>query len=273
MTSLADHQSNNYSKLCCMGNPGTGKTGGLTSLVTAGYKLRILDLDNGLDSLKNYVLKECPDKISNIEYRTLRDKRKSSAIGPQIIGQPKAFIDTLKMLDRWKYDDIDLGPPSEWGPDCILVVDTLTFLSDAAWSFYDSINANPDKRSTFFEAQKGILAVLAQLNSDHFETNVILNSHIVFVDTDDGKTKGFPSTVGKAIASKVNAYFNTVALFETNAGGKRRIKTVPTRTIDLKNPKPFDMAEEYPIETGLADIFAVLRAQPQNKITPLKRKA
>ena len=171
-------------------------------------------------------------------------------------------------------DDIDLGPPKEWGPDCILVVDTLTFLSDAAWNFYDSINANPDKRSTFFEAQKGILAVLAQLNSDNFETNVILNSHIVFVDTDEGKTKGFPSTVGKAIASKVNAYFNTVALFETIQGGERRIKTVPTRTIDLKNPRPFDMAKEYPIETGLASIFEVLRAKPaETKITHLKRKA
>ncbi len=272
MPNLSQHQSNEFTKLCVMGNPGTGKTGGLTSLVAAGYKLRILDLDNGLESLKNYVNRECPDKIANIEYRTLRDRRKATAAGPAIIGAPKAFIDTLKMLDRWKYDDTDLGPPSEWGPDCILVLDTLTFLSDAAWNFYDSINANPDKRSTFFEAQKGILAVLSQLNSDQFETNVILNSHIVFVDTDDGKTKGFPSTVGKAIASKVNAYFNTVALFETTAGGKRTIRTVPTRTIDLKNPRPFDMAEEYPIETGLASIFEVLRKQPA-KVTHLKRKA
>ena len=273
MPSLSDHQSNIYTKLCVMGNPGTGKTGGLTSLVAAGYKLRILDLDNGLESLKNYVLKECPDKISSIEYRTLRDNRKASAAGPTMDGAPKAFINALKMMDRWKYDDIDLGPPAEWGPECILVIDTLTFLSDAAWNFYDSINPNPDKRSTFFEAQKGILAVLAQLNSDNFETNVILNSHIVFIDTDEGKTKGFPSTVGKAIASKVNAYFNTVALFETSQGGKRRIKTVPTRTIDLKNPKPFALAEEYPIETGLADIFEILRNKPQAKITPIKRKA
>ena len=273
MPSLADHQSNQYTKLCCMGNPGTGKTGGLTSLVAAGYKLRILDLDNGLDSLKNYVLRECPDKIGNIEYRTLRDNRKATAAGPAMDGAPKAFINALKMLDRWKYDDIDLGPPKEWGPDCILVVDTLTFLSDAAWNFYDSINANPDKRSTFFEAQKGILAVLAQLNSDNFETNVIVNSHIVFQETDEGKTKGFPASVGSAINSKINAYFNTVALFETIQGGERRIKTVPTRTIDLKNPRPFDMAKEYPIETGLASIFEVLRAKPETKVTHLKRKA
>jgi hypothetical protein len=272
MPNLAEHQSNHYSKLCCMGNPGTGKTGGLTSLVKADYKLFILDYDNGLESLKNFVLKECPEKIGNIEYRSLRDKRKATAAGPAVVGRASAFIDGLKMLDRWKYDDVDFGPPAEWGPDCILVVDTLTFLSDAALNFYEQVSSNPDKRGAYFEAQKGVLAVLSTLYSDHFETNVIVNSHIVFVDTDEGKTKGFPSTVGKAIASKVNAYFNTVALFETNRGGKRRIKTIPTATIDLKNPKPFDMAEEYPIETGLASIFEVLRAQPA-KVTLLKRKA
>ena len=165
-----------------------------------------------------------------------------------MIGAPKAFIDTLKMLDRWKYDDVDLGPPSEWGPDCILVLDTLTFLSDATWNFYDSINANPDKRSTFFEAQKGILAVLSQLNSDHFETNVILNSHIVFVDTDDGKTKGFPSTIGKAIASKVNAYFNTVALSKPPQEANEPSEPSPRVLSTSKTPNPSTWQRSTPLK-------------------------
>ena len=40
--------------------------------------------------------------------------------------------------------------------------------------------------------------------------------------------------------------------------------------IDLKNPKPFAMANSYPIETGLADYFAVLREPPKvdNKAKP-----
>lgn len=273
MPSLADHQSNDFTKLCNMGNPGTGKTGALTSLVQAGYKLFILDFDNGLETLKNYVLKDCPDKIGNIEYRTLRDKRKATATGPAVIGTPKAFIDCLKMLDRWKYDDVDLGPPAEFGPNCIVILDTLTFLSDSAYLFYDSMSTNPDKRSVFFDAQKGVLAVLSTLYSGHFETNVIVNSHIAFQETDEGKMKGFPASVGSAISSRIGAYFNNIALFETKAGGARTIKTVPTAMIDLKNTKPFDMAKEYPIETGLASIFEVLRAKPETKVTPLKRKA
>jgi hypothetical protein len=38
--------------------------------------------------------------------------------------------------------------------------------------------------------------------------------------------------------------------------------------IDLKNPKPFDMAKSYPIETGLAEYFGVLRAAPKVEETP-----
>src|SRR5215471_588653 len=127
MTSLANHQSNEYTKMLIMGDSGSGKTGALTSLVALGYKLRILDYDNGLETLKQFVLKQCPEKINNVEYRTLRDRRVASPLGPVIQGQPKAFVDGLKMLDRWKYDEVDFGVPSEWGPDTIFVLDSLSF--------------------------------------------------------------------------------------------------------------------------------------------------
>ena len=139
MPSLSNHQSNEFTKLLIEGDSGSGKTGALTSLVAAGYKLRILDFDNGLETLKQFILKECPEKIDNVEFRTLRDTRKASADGP-IVTAPKAFIDAIKLLDRWKYKDdagneFDLGIPAEWGPDCILVLDSLTFFSDAAFDF------------------------------------------------------------------------------------------------------------------------------------------
>ena len=39
------------------------------------------------------------------------------------------------MLDHWKYDDVDLGQPGEWGPDAFLSLTRLTFLSDAAFDW------------------------------------------------------------------------------------------------------------------------------------------
>lgn len=273
MPSLKDHQSNEFTKLLIEGDSGSGKTGALASLVAAGYRLRILDMDNGLDVLKAYVQHTAPDLLGNVEFRTLRDKRKATAEGPAIDGAPKAFISALKMLDRWKYDDagtpVDLGPPSDWGPDCILVVDSLTMLSDAAFDFREPLTKGGDKRATFYDAQGAIENVLALLTSESFRTNVIVISHIKYMDMPDGTKKGFPTSVGSALSPVIPRYFNSVALCETT-GGKRTLKTAPTATIDLKNPKPFAMAKAYPIETGLADFFGVLREPPAKPAT-LKR--
>lgn len=270
MPSLADHQSNEYTKLLIEGDSGSGKTGALTSLVAAGYKLRILDLDNGLETLKQFVHKECPEALKGIEFRTLRDIYKSSALGPVVSGTAKAFVEALKMLDRWKYDDVDLGAPATWGSECILVVDSLTFLSDSAMAWAEPLSPK-DKRAVYGMAQGAIEKVLALLTSPNFETNVIVISHIKYVDNEDGTRKGYPTAVGSALSPVIPRYFNSVALCETKAGGRRTVQTQATAMIDLKNPKPFDMAKEYPISTGLADFFAVLR-EPPAQTKPTLRK-
>lgn len=277
MPSLADHQSNEFTKLLIEGDSGSGKTGALASLVGAGYKLRILDMDNGLDVLKSYVIHQHPTMLASVEFRTLRDKRKATAEGPVIDGQPKAFISAIKMLDHWKYDDVDLGKPSEWGSDCILVVDSLTMLSDAAFDFREPLtprgkSGDYDKRATYFDAQGAIENVLALLTSESFRTNVIVISHIKYIDMPDGTKKGYPTSVGSALSPRIPTYFNSVALCETKPGGKRTLQTIANAMIDLKNPKPFAMAKSYPIETGLADFFAVLREPPKaTNVKPLKR--
>lgn len=255
----------------------SGKTGALTPLVAAGYSLRILDFDNGLETLKQFVLKECPERIANVEFRTLRDKRKATATGTAIDGSPKAFVNALKMLDNWKYDEVDLGPPAGWGPDVILVIDSLTFMSDAAFDFREPLavrgrDGHYDMRAVYKDAQDAIEDVLATISSEWFETNVIVISHIRYLEREDGTRKGYPTAVGAAISPIIPRYFNSVALCQTSAGGKRTIQTAATAMIDLKNPKPFEMLPSYPIGTGLADFFQVLREPPTQQIKPQIRK-
>ncbi len=267
MPNLANHQSNEFTKLLIEGDSGSGKTGSLASLVGAGYKLRILDMDNGLDVLKACIVKDWPERLASVEFVTLQDKRKSTPTGPVIDGQPKAFISAIRMLDRWKYDDVDLGVPAEWGPDCILIVDSLTMLSDSAFDWREPLtprgkSGDYDRRATYFDAQKAIEDVLALLTSVNFRTNVIVISHIKYIDMPDGQKKAFPTTVGSALSPIVPRYFNSVALCQTQ-GSKRKIQTAATAMIDLKNPRPFAMHPSYPIETGLAEFFAVLRAEPK----------
>ena len=45
------------------------------------------------------------------------------------------------------------------------------------------------------------------------------------------------------------------------------------QALALKNPAPFSMAKEYPITTGLADFFGVLREHPNQatKVTKLRK--
>jgi AAA domain len=266
MPSLADHQSNQFVKLLLEGDSGSGKTGALSSLVAAGYKLRILDFDNGLDVLKQFVLKDCPEKIENVEFRTLRDKRKATEQGLSIDGNPKAYPTALKMLDKWKYGDVDLGVPSRWGPDCVLVLDSLTRFSDAAFDFYEPLTVvgkggDKDGRAVYYNAQQGVEEVLALLTGEAFETNVIVISHIRYIQRQDGTTKGYPNSVGSALGPNIPTYFNSVVLAETEPGGKRTLKTLATPMIDLKNPRPFAMAATYPIGEGLASFFEVLLNQ------------
>lgn len=263
MPSLANHQSNKYTKCLLVGDSKAGKTGSLTSLVKAGYKLRVLDYDNGLDVLKQFVNRECPDKLENVEFRTLRDKRKATGSG-SIVDKPRAFVDGIRMMDHWKYDDTDLGSPYNWGPDCILVLDSLSRFSDAAYDWRAPL-AGKDARMAYKDAQDAVSEALATLTGDNFETNVIVLAHIRYLEQPDGSKKGFPQSVGSAICSEIPQWFNSYAMYE-NKGGKRTLRTTSTPMIDLANPAPFAMAPSFPVETGLADFFAVLREPPKGSV-------
>jgi hypothetical protein len=271
MPSLTNHQSNSLTKLLLIGEAMSGKTGSLVSLVRAGYRLRIQDYDNKLDVLKYYVQNECPEMLENIEYVSLRDKRKTTPGGSVIDGKPKAFIEGMKLLDRWKYADdtgaeVDLGKPSDWGPDCILVIDSLSRLCDAAFDFREPLvpvgkSGERDMRAVYGDAQDAVEMMLATLTSTNFGTNVIVVAHISYQEMGDGTTKGFPQGVGQKLSPKIPQYFPSAVLY-TNKGGKRTIQTNSTPLIDLANPAPFKMEKSYPIETGLADFFQVLREPP-----------
>src|SRR5262252_6365638 len=119
MPTLDAHQSSQFTKLLLMGDSKSGKTGALAPLVRK-YKLFILDYDNGLDSLVHAVKLIDPGLLGRIQFQTLRDKLKASPTGTVVDGTPTAFIEGLRLMDKWG----DLGAPSAFGPDCIVVLDS-----------------------------------------------------------------------------------------------------------------------------------------------------
>lgn len=276
MPSLANHPSSDFVKLLLVGDSKSGKTGSLVSLVKAGYKLRILDLDNLLASLTYQINKQCPELLGTVEARTLRDKRKMTVAGPVIDGNPKAFIDTIKMLDNWKYDDIDFGKPADWGPDCILVLDSLSRFCDAAYDWREPLtpkgskSGEADARATYGDAQDAVENTLAGITGPNFGTNVIVIAHGTYMDLPDGTKKIFPQGVGQKLSPKIPQYFPSYIRY-INRGGKRTIQLESDAMIDLANPWPDQLPKTLPVETGLATFFELLREAPKANVTQMRK--
>jgi AAA domain-containing protein len=280
MTSLANHQSNDFVKLLMLGDAKSGKTGALASLVKAKYRLFILDYDNLLDFLKGRVLKECPDLIDHVEYRTLRDRTVPTDIGVSLVGKPTAWVNGIKMLSRWKYDDVDYGNPAEWGPECILVIDSLSRLCDAAYDFHEAImpkgrSGDYDTRAVYGNAQDDVEKLLAMLTSSTFTCNVIVICHGMYMDLPDGTKKIFPQGVGQKLSPKIPQYFPNFIRVK-NLAGRRTLQLESDAMIDLAITRPDILGKSLPLDDGLATIFEALRnpttATPTAQPTEILKK-
>lgn len=277
MPSLADHHSSNLVKLLLLGDAKSGKTTSLASLVAAGYNLRILDFDNLLDPLAGRIRRTCPERLESVEFRSLRDAYKGTAAGTIIDGKPKAWIDSLRMLNHWKYDDVDLGVPGTWGHNCILVIDSLSRWCDAAFDFHDVMtpkgkSGESDGRAIYRNAQDDVERQIANLTSPSFNTNVILICHGTYMDRPDGTTQIFPQGVGQKLSPKIPQYFpNYIRL--TRRGEKRVMQLKSDAMISLANNLSPDLATaDLDPDTGLAQFFAGLTAPATKPEPPAKPK-
>jgi hypothetical protein len=253
----SERPANQFLKLLYIGNSGTGKTGSLASLVEEGYNLRILDMDNGMAALLHHLDPKLHDKVDS---QTFRDKFVADPVkGLRIAGQPKAYTNALKALNKWDDDSI----PSEWGPDTIFVLDSLTAFGRAAFHWAKGMNPTAkDGRQWYGTAQESIKTVLELLTDEEFKAHVIVVSHIQAVTNEEGALLYEQvSSIGKALGGDIPKYFNTmIAAGKRGAGDnvKRTILTTPTNTLDLKIPA--ELEKTLPLETGMATIFSSLLA-------------
>lgn len=253
MATLENFKSEKPIKMLVMGDTGSGKTGALASLANAGYKLHILDYDNGLDILSTTVK---PENLKNVEYETLSEKRKVvNGIVLPANGLPKAFSKGLALLTEWgnKYTSLQ----------DIIVIDSLTFMSDAALEHVQGgaghLGKNPEIQEWGL-AMNLIEDMLSILYSTDIQCNVIINSHIKYIqDEGTGIVKAQINTLGSKLPPKVGRYFNHM-LWAGMVGSKRVFKTKASPVMGLKSPNPEKVADQYPIETGLADYFKAVKA-------------
>lgn len=281
-----------------VGKQGDGKTGADACLVAMGYKLRILDFDNGSEILKNLLTnpfypyrkymeeKNIPlaGAISAVKVSEQMVKKIEDGKSRFVPKDAKGFTKVVEMLENWIDGDLKLGPIESWGPDCILSLDTLGTLADLAYFHIQALNGRLGARQEGYDYQRdvggaqGILRNLMQkLFSPYISCNVLINAHVTYVDETKGTFSsptldsisdpiGYPQAIGRALSPIIGKWFNNVLIIEKSGSGvttKSEIITVPSKSIAAKSSFPGLLKSRYPIETGMAEIFSTLRGEPK----------
>lgn len=247
-----------------IGNSGAGKTSSLLSLLRAGYTIRMLDMDNNSSALVNLCRHEDPSLLERLDVISLRDKFRASQLsGLEVAGQPKAFVDMLRYMNKWD----DGTVPAEWPCNTIFVLDTLTSVGRAAFHWAKGMNpTSKDPRQWYGAAQEAIKTLLEMITSPDFSPHVLVLSHVELIELPDGTIQGFVSSLGKALGPFVPKVFPMLLLAERKGTGdkvRRVLTTVPTAMLDLKNPAPFTIPPSLPLSEGLATIFTELTGAPK----------
>lgn len=255
MAALADKVQS--SKVLYIGDNGAGKTGSLISLAEAGYNLRVLDFDNGTEILTNLTAKK-PEVRARIDVETHTDDYKQVGQALVPVTPLKGFSGGMKVLSNWP----GLGDPRTWGPDTILVVDSLTMMGRFIINHVLSLNGRLGQQPQLQDwgaAMSLQESVMAMLYSASIKCHVIVCAHITFVTPEGAlEQKGYPSALGNKLPPMIGSYFNSTIMAQSTGNGanKRKvIRTKPLGTIELKTPAPGIAKDEYPLETGLADYF------------------
>lgn len=243
-----------------VGASGAGKTGAIAALIDAGYKVRALDFDRGLDPIAGYTKKRA--NLSNVDYHTLVDEFK--IVGQAlVVKKAPAFQRAMALLEKWVTDDgEDFGPVQSWGDDTILLIDTLGSMGRSSLNMV--LNANGvlgaqgtkggPEQSHWGTAMDNVERLLLQLtNPDLVPCHLIVNAHWTYQEDSSGAPVALPEALGTKLNPKVARNFNNMLGFSLQAG-QRKIKTQRDGVVTLKTSKPLKNPD-YPLDTGLADIF------------------
>ncbi len=226
-----------------------------------------MDLDNGADILQSFLTdpespyvkanKEVGKLLTSVVKLSEPRKVQGGKLGAQ---KAEVWTKATALLENWKDGEKELGSIATWGVGDVLVVDSFTRLGEAAMRFCQAMNGRLNQhpwQADYGEAQTLLRSFLEIIFSPDVGCNVVLNCHVQTVEGQDGVPRDYPLSVGKALAPLLGTYVNSL-LTISQVGNNRKIKTVPSGTLGVKNTAPFKVKPDYPLDTGLADYFAAV---------------
>lgn len=268
MPKLSEHPSIQLIKMLIVGESGTGKTGSLASLAKAGYNLHILDYDNGLDIVQD-ALRDDPAALNRVNYETLRDTVSIAGGLPKLKAPISAYKNAGKVLSEWKAQD--------FGPNDVIVLDTLTTFSEAAFNEALSVAGRLNQRPQLQDygwMSESVKLFIEMLTSPDMKCHVIVATHIRWFAADEEsqtQAKGLPNAKGQEISRVVSRYFNSVVLSRSQGSGpatRRLLSTQPQGVVEVKTSSPKNVKATYPIDTGLATLFQDILGHGPTEIKP-----
>ena len=203
--------SSDPAKIMEIGKSGSGKTGSLASLVAAGYRLRIMDTNKGINALRSLLTnykypyrKYCETHGINIGSAVsyvpidqnmrvcdgLIPGEKAGEIKPK---DARAWDRATGLLTNWIDGDLKLGNINTWTDKNVLVINSFSTLAYDCYYFVQSFNGRLGAREEGYDFQRNVggaqsllRRMLELLYSTSVKCNVIIISHLTWVDTSQG---------------------------------------------------------------------------------------
>ena len=300
-------------KLLVVGDSGTGKTGSIASLICLGYQVFSINTDKGhniiralltndrwpyakyikdhkIDIREAYLHKPIDTPM---EFRSVTkpNGRQESLLAPK---NAAAWGVIMDQLANWKEEGKSYGNVTDWGPDKILVLDTLSSIATQALYFSQGFNgrlgameAGNEGGRDIYSAQQQLRRMFELFSNYGTKCNIIANTHITSIEISDGvnrspeqilrdegvkgiseiNPRGFPMLIGRALSRVAGKFWNDAVITrQTGSGQSVRYEIVTTpSSIDgiLVNAKSSTaLKPTYDISTGMAEIFSELTSTP-----------
>lgn len=237
-----------------MGPSGSGKTFAVSTLLEAGLKVRVLSTEpKGMETLLDVVEKRRLP-LENLAWHYVAPAaagwkalgtmmKQIKAMGYDDLTKIKTgiaktetdqMVDALESLANFPDDRTGtrLGDVTEWGPDCALVVDSLSGLNAMAWQLV--VGLKPAAHQGEWGVAMNLMEqLLLKLTSD-LKCFFILIAHVDReIDEITGGSRIMVSTLGRKLAPKVPRFFSEVIL-SVKEGDKFTWSTAALQA-DLKN--------------------------------------
>jgi hypothetical protein len=249
------------------------------------YAAIIKEKNINIDAAVRYMPIDIPMGIRRVEERRGDDVSFIPMLAPKT---GRSWNKAVEILFDWKDEDVNLGSIYTWTEKDVLVIDSVSTLAKMAYYYSQEMNNRLGSREEgrnyqrdIGSAQRFVTRLCETIYSSELKCNVILITHIIRVDeshglpghpginfgdaSDDDKTdyklpEGYPEVIGRALSPTIGKYFNDLYIVKRE-GLRQTISTVPIEDVGAK--KSVWLKNEYPVSSGLAQIFAAHKFQPE----------